>query len=314
MRNNIRRLVALLDGQPTGAKGQSLVELSLTAPIFIIMLVGLVEIGWFANNYLIISDVVRSAGRFASLRDPNAWVEGNENKYEWMDCNILQGDFSKFPGEGITGSAPPWSIPGFSQGLESNDLGFYDGAACTALTNMAPLEFDDTKDDIIISVFSYAQLTDCNQDGTTGDRCLVVTGRYPVGQNECADDPGDYRDPFNWDTAQVNPNEETANIDAGAEYIRGYVFRGNHFTTENCRGSRYNLQWMEERLRGSLVDVSTPNAGDQEIRFIPNYGLVLVEFSFHSNQLLGLPFFTAADPIRIHGWAIFPVSAAEPDF
>ena len=46
----LRRLLAVLDGTPTGTRGQSLVELTLTLPI-----TGHADgpdrIGWYANNY-----------------------------------------------------------------------------------------------------------------------------------------------------------------------------------------------------------------------------------------------------------------------
>mgnify|MGYP001013003906 CR=1 FL=1 len=59
MRATFRRLLDLLDGRPTGARGQSLVELTLTLPVLLVMLMGLTEIGWYANNYLTLLDVVR---------------------------------------------------------------------------------------------------------------------------------------------------------------------------------------------------------------------------------------------------------------
>ena len=61
MRGRLRRLLAVLDGTPTGTRGQSLVELTLTLPILLVMLMGLTEIGWYANNYLTLLDVVREA-------------------------------------------------------------------------------------------------------------------------------------------------------------------------------------------------------------------------------------------------------------
>lgn len=79
----IRKLLDILDGVPTADKrrqrGQSLVELALVTPIFIIMLAGLVEIGWFANNYLNILDVTRyGARRGTVLQDQQSPLFFNE--------------------------------------------------------------------------------------------------------------------------------------------------------------------------------------------------------------------------------------------
>jgi len=57
------KIIQLLDGTPAvygkRQSGQSVVELALITPILIILLAGLVEIGWFANNYLNLLDVTR---------------------------------------------------------------------------------------------------------------------------------------------------------------------------------------------------------------------------------------------------------------
>ena len=72
---------------------------------------------------------------------------------------------------------------------------------------------------------------------------------------------------------------------------------------------------MEEQLNRTLTETDlTETLANDEIQELPNFGLVLVEMQWNSYQLLGLPFFAwVGDPIRIHVWSIFPVSAAEPD-
>jgi hypothetical protein len=317
MQKGLKKFLAVLDGRPTGMRGQSLVELAITFPIFMLMMVGMVEIGWFANNYLILSDVVRSAGRWGSLRDPMEWVQGEEKNYQRLDCDIRGDTYNTYtqPGEPDVTSRPI-TLPGFFDGTEGSDLGFFDGVACSVITNMPPLRLNDDQDDIVVSVFSYGRFDNCGSGP-----CIKVTGRYPSGQNECEDDS---RDPFDFINNNIfDPEEELSDypafnpIDGGgrsSDGFRGFVFRGNQLATTSCLGSKFSLDWMEERLNAGLVDESVPDMTALELGMIPNYGLVLVEVTYGSDQLLGLPFFTwAGDPIVIHIWSIFPVSAAEPD-
>lgn len=310
MRKLIKTGLAVLDGQPTNMKGQSLAELTITLPIFLIMLVGMVEVGWFANNYLILSDVVRAAGRNGSLNDPTEWVPGEERNYHRLDCDNSQAYFSKLPDDDTTSPPTDLSAYGYSTSVESPFFGFYDGVACAAIANMAPLEFDDEVDDIIVSVFGYAQFEDCGG----GDPCLRVVSRFPHEQNECSDDT---RDPFSRPAFITGTWELGAFEDSGADGIRGYVFRGNHVPENDgsCLGSNFSLQWLEERLELTLTDLDRESPIDTtELEFLSAYGLVLVEMSWHSEQLIGLPLYSwIGDPIRIHVWSIFPVSAAEPD-
>jgi hypothetical protein len=49
--------------------GQSFVELALTLPVVILLLAGLVEVGFIMFTYLTILDQTREAARFASIRD-----------------------------------------------------------------------------------------------------------------------------------------------------------------------------------------------------------------------------------------------------
>ena len=247
MGRTFTKMLAVLDGRPIGVKGQSMVELTLTLPIFIIMLIGLVEVGWFANNYLILTDVVRAAGRFGSIRDPLEWPDGDEKAYHRMDCDVLAGGgastFNKLGNEDPPVTSFPVSLPGFTDdpGYETQDLGYYDGVACAAIANMAPLEFNDEEDDLVVSVFSYAVLSNCG----SGSPCVRVTGRYPHRQNECADD--DF-DPFDYNRNRiVDGTEDPAqadgvNVPNNSEGFRGYVFRGNLIPTEDdtCRGSEYS--------------------------------------------------------------------------
>src|SRR3954466_9209307 len=94
MRDRLKRVVRVLDGQPTGLKGQSMLEMAFTFPILILMILGLAEVGWLANNYLILMDVVRSAGRAAVNLDPTSWADDQTRTWNRMDCDQPEPGYS----------------------------------------------------------------------------------------------------------------------------------------------------------------------------------------------------------------------------
>jgi hypothetical protein len=315
MRATLRRLLAILDGTPTGTRGQSLVELTLTLPILMVMLMGLTEIGWYANNYLTMLDVVREAGRFGATKDPTLWADGQELNYSRMDCEKLSTVFDKKPFENNT-TWPGPDLSGYpTNGTErygdrgEREVGFYDGVACTVIGNMAPLEFDDNVDDIAISVFSYAV------DHSTTPPTVRVVGRFPARANECEGD--DVYDPFDWNHngSGADPDEDSARFDVGADNVRGYVFRGNHAMdyagTAACLGSTYSTDDVER-----MLNLEGKPDREAQLEEVTNFGLVLVEVFWSHHQLLGLPWFNFGpleEAMVIHVWTFFPVSAAEPD-
>jgi hypothetical protein len=297
-----------------------MVELAITLPIFLIMLVGMMEIGWFANNYLILNEVIRAGGRYGSIRDPLEWQDGNEKNKHFLDCDVTQPPGS-WDGTSTYNILPPGTFVssldmpgGFFTGPESAALGYYDGVACAVIQNMSPLEFNNDEDDIVISVFSYVLMNSANCGG--GGPCVRVVGRYPPAQNECSTDAFD---PFDINrNGALDANEEAAFFDAGTDgNYRGYTFRANQVpqADNNCIGSDFSVSQIEDRLRKTLVNEDqTLNAQLTELQEVPNYGMVLVEMKWDSEQLLGLPFFTwIGNPIEIRIWGMFPVSAAEPN-
>ncbi|MCZ7541860.1 MAG: pilus assembly protein [Anaerolineae bacterium] len=263
MRATFRRLLALLDGKPTGARGQSLVELTLTLPVLLVMLMGLTEIGWYANNYLTLLDVVREAGRFGATRDPMMWVDGEEKNYHRMDCELYSNLFNKKAGENYsTWNGPDLSAYGYFIGQESNTIGYYDGVACSVIGNMEPLQFDDAKDDIVVSVFSFAVV-----NRGTANAYVKIVGRYPARANECQND--DVFDPFDFSGAAgpdgrmvgngsgMDQDEDHSRWDPGWDNVRGYVFRGNHQHDYGagvpCLGSEFSTADVEEMLPTSTT-------------------------------------------------------------
>lgn len=115
-------------GKRKKTKGQSLVEITLTFPILLLLLSGMVEFGFMLNYYLSLTDASRETARFFSNFDPFLRNE---------DGDIVDDDLA----------------------------GFYAPAASFLLDNLEPVNTDDTSrkidldpaaDDVIISVFSIS--------------------------------------------------------------------------------------------------------------------------------------------------------------
>jgi hypothetical protein len=231
MQKVFRKILEILDDTPAvygkRQRGQSVLELALVSPLLIILLAGLAEIGWFAQNYLTIMEVTRVGARTGTVQS------GNTSPLYWEDPD--NGLF-------IQGSHPPpidWtdlSPGGFvSWWVQFRDcdristgefkVGFYNFLGCIMIRSMNPLEFHgdepgedmnpDTSlpypDDIIISAFSARAFDDPLSlaatvrndinwpNGNTPDADqpqVVVVGRFPSNANECTA-AGD-RDPFDY--------------------------------------------------------------------------------------------------------------------
>ncbi|MEM6283275.1 MAG: TadE/TadG family type IV pilus assembly protein, partial [Chloroflexota bacterium] len=87
----MQKLVQILDGTPAEygerENGQSVVELALVMPILLILLVGMIEIGWFTNNYLILLEASRVGSREGTK------LGGDSSPYTWEQGTItLQVD------------------------------------------------------------------------------------------------------------------------------------------------------------------------------------------------------------------------------
>ena len=73
-------------------KGQSLVELALIVPLVLIMLLGMIEVGFLIFNYLNAVDLSREASRFASVRD---WRIATSGQATLDDCSDDELDYYK---------------------------------------------------------------------------------------------------------------------------------------------------------------------------------------------------------------------------
>jgi hypothetical protein len=246
MRSVLKKVVEILDGTPAVYgkqerwRGQSVVELTLVTPILIVLLMGLAEIGWFANNYLILLEVTRVGARLGTLQT------GETSPLEWNN------DASRSP-------SPGWNdVPPTINGRPADDYrtcaevrdpnnrevrGFYNLIACVMTQQMDPLAMNalNGEDDIVISAFSFyavdpstMNVTQSFWNGGASNYTLLkratipalndlpqilVAGRYPTNANECtADANGNSRvwerDPFDFfqDNAR---NYQLKNVSGG---------------------------------------------------------------------------------------------------
>ncbi|MEZ4667327.1 MAG: pilus assembly protein [Anaerolineae bacterium] len=226
MRRILRKILQILDGTPAVygqySRGQSVVELALVTPILIILLMGMVEIGWFANNYLIILETTRVGARQGTTltedKTPLKWETFSDSRAASL-IPALQPDAA------AAAEANTWR---HCPTMESNPATyerFYNKIACQMLKTLAPLEFQADNpgtavvepgngvDDIIISAFSLQTVdptdTDIIPSGArsnialvpgypTNQQQVILAGRYPTNANECSYDAADSRDPFNY--------------------------------------------------------------------------------------------------------------------
>jgi hypothetical protein len=220
-----KKIFQVLDGTPAvyghHSRGQSLVELALVTPLLIVLLMGLAEIGWFANNYLILLETTRVGARYGAIQT------GDTSPYLWPNAGSLIPSFYA--------STSPEFVEAQNYRVCSNlDLKpetrrFYNTIVCRMFDAMAPLEFrvpsDPSQpasatngngvDDIVVSAFQLQSLNPSDPnipaamrstiDTVTGlptdQQQVVVVGRFPTNANECTTDTAtdkDTRDPFNY--------------------------------------------------------------------------------------------------------------------
>jgi len=226
MRRLLRTTLAILDGAPVvrGEKhsGQSIVEMVIILPILLILIFGLVEVGWFAQNYLNLLEAAKVGARrgpfLTSENSPLFWDEGQAATGPRSWAPYLPGSL------GIT------SNPDFekdrrwiSRGLDpingcgaipEEEFGFYNIISCTVREALDPLTIRTNGfDDIVISAFAVQRVrvgSDINPNANPYNSSVVypngtqaiVVGRYPIPANECAFTGAPptvtERDPFDW--------------------------------------------------------------------------------------------------------------------
>lgn len=229
MRRILHKILQILDGTPTVyghySRGQSVVELALVTPILIILLMGMVEVGWFANNYLIILETTRVGARQGTT------LTEDKVPQQWNNDASLAAVLQQTVNAALVPTSNAYRD---CDNVEADVRyeRFFNKIACQMLKTLEPLEFrgDDPKtlaiepgngvDDIIVSAFSLQTLdptdTDiipagarANIDLVAGyppaQQQVILVGRYPTNANECSYDsdpvaagPQVDRDPFDY--------------------------------------------------------------------------------------------------------------------
>ena len=112
--------------------GQSMVEMVLIFPLIMLLIAGMIQVAFVGNSYMTVLDASRAGARFSSDGDP-FFVTGDS------DC--------------------------------ATTTDFYYVTACLTLQNMTDLAWDNTTDDIVVSVFEL---------GNSGN----VLNRYPLADGD----------------------------------------------------------------------------------------------------------------------------------
>jgi hypothetical protein len=141
MRNMTRGILRVLDGAPRPANrgaqvGQSLVEMAFIIPLLAIMVVGIVEIGWYANHFLIMLEVTRVGARAGTTLSgdlsPAAW-----NELASVHPVVHVNGLGRLPAD-----VPVEATNSRNCDLVSSDpnvRGFYNFIACTMVNSLLPL-------------------------------------------------------------------------------------------------------------------------------------------------------------------------------
>jgi hypothetical protein len=332
MRKLIKRILLVLDGTPTVyghySRGQSMLELALITPILIILLMGLAEIGWFANNYLILLETTRTGARFGTTQ------AGDRAPAAWPNAASL------YP---ATIVSPPASTDAQNFRTCANLADerfnrFFNGIACRMLDTMEPLDFRDrinannpnSIDDIVVSAFSILSVNPSSSSDIPADfrsalalvsgypttaQQLIVVGRYPSNANECTTDPAETRDPFNYintttrldggrnytlintalpDTADNRNYVEYTGFDSTPELQRGFSFAGQHriLATRTLPPDQQCIgsEWTINRVQ-QLINLANFGLTNQQRANLPSQGMVLVEMFWRHSLLLRNPVF-----------------------
>jgi hypothetical protein len=223
MRKFLKRIIDILDGVPAArpdrSRGQSLVEMTVITPLLLIMFIGMVEIGWFAQNYLNLVEAAKVGARRApflnGVYSPQQWNEAaSQPPISELGFTLTTFD----PGYNDDPRITHRGMAGGGQTCESilpDEYGFFNTIACTVVDSMDPLrlKLGNRKDDIVVSGFSIQRVRvvpggsepfeiDPAAEGSTtpyeNGSQVVVVGRWPSTANECY--LWGERDPFDWIT------------------------------------------------------------------------------------------------------------------
>ncbi|HEX2620146.1 MAG TPA: TadE family protein [Phototrophicaceae bacterium] len=193
MRKFLQKIVQILDGTPANygknrQRGQSLVELAFITPILVIMVAGIVEIGWYANNYISLLEAAKVGARRGpflngdnapQLFPDDASIAPNDygsSGYIGLPPHPLDATAAQDPRYRMRGLTFPYRENQCGEGIDpQRDIGFYNIIACTVLDSLDPLVIrtglnersgKQFRDDIVVSVFAVQSVNNCPEGQT----------------------------------------------------------------------------------------------------------------------------------------------------
>jgi hypothetical protein len=241
MRKFLKRIIDILDGVPAArpdrSRGQSLVEMTVITPLLLIMFVGMVEIGWFAQNYLNLVEAAKVGARRApflnGVYSPQQWNEAaSQPPIPELGFSLAPGDVGYNEDPRVTYRGIAGIGPQTCESILPDEYGFFNTIACTVVDAMDPLriKLGNRKDDIVVSGFSIQRVKIGPPGANDNDidpaakgsvtpyengSQVIVVGRWPATANECY--LWGERDPFDWIT-DADVNWENVENPAGAQY------------------------------------------------------------------------------------------------
>src|ERR1044071_3647964 len=131
-----KKIFQILDGTPAVygqyTRGQSLVELALVTPLLVVLLMGLAEIGWFANNYLILLETTRVGARYGAVQT------GDTSPLLWPNAASLIPELQ--PDLASSTNAQTFRVCS-NLDLLPQTRRFYNTVVCRMFDAMSPLDF-----------------------------------------------------------------------------------------------------------------------------------------------------------------------------
>jgi Flp pilus assembly protein TadG len=259
----------------TESRGQSFVELALTLPLLLIMVVGMLEIVFAFNDYMQMIDGTRNGARASA--DTNPYPKNSTLYDDGEDCSST-GYFFRVVGCNTATYLKPIDID--REGYGTVEAG---SPACINKDT----EPDKFTNDIVVTLFSTSLL---NSD---------VDGSGPLTAPSVEIKRFD-------DNAWVSPADPYLVEDtdsSGWSYMRDqYSYTGGSGTARGMCSALSTAQ-----IRNWLV------GGNDGSIAAPNNGYLLVEVFYRHYQLFDAPIFgdVFPNPINLYSYAIFSNSATE---
>jgi hypothetical protein len=252
MRTFFKKLLQILDGTPAPAsserqRGQSFIELIFITPILMIMVVGIVEIGWYANNYINLIEAAKVGARRGPFLVGDNAPQLYEDKWKVnvVDNNgAVIGDYTSvvhpfigyanipaFPRENPTaadlenprfktrGYKTPLSESACGPNIAQTDYGFFNVIACTVLESLDPLEIRLGEQD-----FKEEEGPDGRFEWYQDDIVISVFSLQKVNNGPKGDiNPDGYDSPTDADDIpEGTPYEFNLNLSSSVQYPLGH--------------------------------------------------------------------------------------------